>query len=373
MSTLSHAATGSRAWRYANPVAVRFGYGVLDELGALCGARPVVLVCYPEAHQTGLVTRIERLLGDRLQGGVSDIESNPDAEGLERLYGDFWRTHGQCGLIVAAGGGSTIDTAKVLMVGTASGRFDELLQSLATGASFTPAHHKPLIAVPTTAGTGSEVTGWATVWERARGLKHSLALKQTWPETALVDPELTLSLPAQPTLSAGLDALSHALESIWNIHHNPVSDALAIEAARKVLAHLPQLMEALQDRGLRYELALAALSAGLAFSNTKTALAHSISYPMTLQHGLAHGIACSFTLPMVLERAIGANAGRDAVLGRIFDCPLEQAPGQLVDFLERLGVSTRFEDYGVSHEQARILIAQALDGVRGQNFIGRHT
>ena len=98
-----------------------------------------------------------------------------------------------------------------------------------------------MIAVPTTAGTGSEVTPWATLWDRtsAQPKKYSLHLNETWPQAALVDPELTLSLPETVTRNSGLDALSHALESIWNVNSNPISDTLAVEAARTVLATLP--------------------------------------------------------------------------------------------------------------------------------------
>jgi alcohol dehydrogenase len=112
------------------------------------------------------------------------------------------------------------------------------------------------------------------------------------------------------------------------------------------------------------------LKAGMAFSNTKTALAHSISYEMTLRFGLPHGIACSFTLPMVLERAVGTDAGRDAILARIFDGDLPQAPRRLREFLRSVGVKTEFADYGVADEDSRRMVASALDGVRGKNFIG---
>ena len=107
----------------------------------------------------------------------------------------------------------------------------------------------------------------------------------------------------------------------------------------------------------------------MAFSNTRTALAHSISYEMTLRFGLPHGIACSFTLPMVLERAVGADASRDAVLAAIFG-DLAAAPRKLRDFLAAVGVKTEFADYGVPEADSRRMVAQALDGVRGKNFIG---
>jgi alcohol dehydrogenase class IV len=142
-----------------------------------------------------------------------------------------------------------------------------------------------------------------------------------------------------------------------------------VAAAREVMATLPGLLGDLSNRELRGRMALAALKAGMAFSNTKTALAHSISYEMTLRFGIPHGIACSFTLPMVLERAIGADASRDAVLAAIFG-DLAAAPGKLREFLRALGVKTEFSDYGVPEADSRRMVAQALDGVRGRNFIG---
>ena len=357
-------------WEYHNPVAVHFGAGVLETLPKLLRGRKASIVTFPEAESFGLLPRLRRLLGDSLVGAIDQTQPNPDVDGLDTLYRAFWRQHLASEVIVAVGGGSALDTAKALMVGTESGEFDALVALLATGKPFTPHRVKTLIAVPTTSGTGSEVTGWATVWHRAAGKKYSLHLPETWPEAAVVDPELTLSLPPGPTLSAGLDALSHALESIWNVNANPVSDNHAVNAARMVLSTLPELMKKPQDIELRRRMALAALTAGLAFSNTRTALAHSISYDMTIHHGLPHGIACSFTLGMVLQRALGADPERDAVLARVFDVPLAAAPAFLGRFLEGLGVSTRFETYGVSAAESERMIANALDGVRGKNFIG---
>lgn len=357
-------------WQYQNPVAIHFGAGCLDDLPRLVAGRRATLVTFPEAAALGCTARLQHLLGGSLADIIDRTQPNPDVDGLAELYRQFWSRPDRSELLVAIGGGSVLDTAKALMVGTADGSFEALVDLLATGKSFTPHRVKTLIAIPTTAGTGSEVTPWATIWDRAAGKKYSLHLRQTWAEAALIDPTLTLSLPAAPTLAAGLDALSHALESIWNVNANPVSDAHAVAAARAVLTTLPALMANLADLELRRRMSLAALQAGLAFSNTKTALAHSISYDMTLKHGLPHGIACSFTLPMVLGRALGANAERDAVLSRIFDGALADAPARLTAFLESLGVSTRFASYGVSDAESARMVEGALHGVRGKNFIG---
>jgi len=356
--------------RYHNPVAIRFGADTVEQLPEVLAGRRAVLVTFPEADSLGLVERLRGILGSALLAVEDRIEPNPDVSYLAGMYERFWREHADCETVVAVGGGSAIDTAKVLMVGTASGRFDELIALLARGTAFVPPRMKALIAVPTTAGTGSEVTPWATIWDRAEHKKHSLHLKETWPESAIVDPQLMLTLPDAVTVQSGLDALSHALESIWNVNANPVSDTFAVAAAREVLATLPALMRNPRDLALRSRMALAALKAGLAFSNTKTALAHSISYEMTLRFGLPHGIACSFTLPMVLARAVGIDPGRDAVLASIFDGDLTGAPAKLTAFLRKLGVETEFGAYGVSENDSRAMVLHALDGVRGKNFIG---
>ena len=361
---------GGMTYHYQNPVAIRFGAGSIVELSGVLANRRAVLVTFPEAEGLGLLARLRANLGPALVGIEDRIEPNPDVSYLRAMYERFWRDHGDCEAIVAVGGGSAIDTAKALMVGTASGRFEELIALLTKGTPFKPNRVKTLIAVPTTAGTGSEVTPWATIWDRVAGKKHSLHLAETWPETAIVDPELMLTLPNSVTVQSGLDALSHALESIWNVNANPISDTFAVAAAREVMTTLPALIDKPKDAQLRTQMALAALKAGLAFSNTKTALAHSISYEMTLRFGLPHGIACSFTLPMVLARAIGVDAGRDAVLESAFDGDLRDAPRRLAEFLERVGVQTEFAAYGVTDDDSRRMIAQAMTGVRGKNFIG---
>jgi phosphonate metabolism-associated iron-containing alcohol dehydrogenase len=213
--------------RFHNPVDTRFGWSSLLDLAEIIDNQKVALVTFPEARRLGLVDRIQDLLGDRLVYVIEDVQPNPDVAQLRDTYERFWQEAGDCDTVVAVGGGSAIDTAKALIVGTQSGCFDELLALLATGKPFVPARSKLLIAAPTTAGTGSEVTPWATIWDSASHKKYSLHLECTWPKVAIVDPQLMLTVPAGVTVSTGLDALSHALESIWNINANPISDTYA--------------------------------------------------------------------------------------------------------------------------------------------------
>ncbi|MNR03164.1 NAD-dependent methanol dehydrogenase [compost metagenome] len=130
---------------------------------------------------------------------------------------------------------------------------------LATGKPFVPARSKALIAVPTTAGTGSEVTPWATIWDTEGQKKYSLHLDCTWSKVAIVDPNLMLTVPAGVTVSTGLDALSHALESIWNINANPISDTFAVSAIEDILECLPLLRHDLSNKELRSRMRLKSL------------------------------------------------------------------------------------------------------------------
>jgi len=359
-----------QAWQYHNPVAVHFGWGVLEELPRVLGGRDAVVVTFPQARAAGLEERLRRMLGAKLRDIVPDVELNPEVSWFEARYGEFWKRNAGCTL-VAVGGGSAIDTAKLLQVATEEGTFESLRAALASGSQPGVARSLALIAVPTTAGTGSEVTPWATLWDRSRAApkKYSLHTGCTWPEAALVDPSLTLSAPAAVTRNSALDALSHALESLWNVNSNPVSDTLAVEAARTVIATLPGLLGDPSSRERRTSMSRASMTAGLAFSNTRTALAHAISYEMTLRHGLPHGLACSFTLPLVWRLAAGADGARDAVLARVFGAEVEQPWARLAEFLRGVGVETEFSAYGVDAGEARGMIETALGGVRGRNFV----
>lgn len=361
-------------WQFHNPVDVHAGIGALERLSPLVGDRRALLIAFPEAEPLGLVGRLKGMLGERLVAVETDIRPNPDVQWLAPLYERLWRDHPEARCVIALGGGSSIDCAKAMLTATPSGRFDELLDHLIDPkAAPLPADapHRALIAVPTTAGTGSEVTPWATLWDAARSRKHSLHLPWTWPEAAVVDASLMVSLPRAATLASGLDALSHALESLWNVHRNPVSASLAVSAARRIVATLPALLEEPRRLDLREALAVAALQAGMAFSNTKTALAHSLSYEITLTHGVPHGLACSFSLPRVMRLALGQDPALDGQLLAIFDAvDGDAAVAALERFLRGLGVSTDPADYGIAPDDWDERVAQALRGPRGRNFIG---
>lgn len=356
------------SWKYANPVEVTFCEDAVSAIRDKVAGRSYCLVTYNDhPYFDEIVAAISSEVGTPAVV-VRDVESNPSFNGLRVACRTFGAATHPPEVIVAFGGGSVIDTAKALAV--SAGDFSRVQAILEGRAGAEALNATPIIAVPTTSGTGSEVTCWATIWDTEARKKYSLNRRDLYPEHAILDPKTSLGVPRSLTLSTGLDALSHALESIWNVNANPVSANHAVFAATELIDALPKLLDQLDNVQLRARVAQASLFAGLAFSNTKTALAHSLSYYLTLHHGTVHGIACSFSLPAVMRSVIGQNETCDLALKRIFGADLFAGADRLEAFLTGLGISTRATDYGVTHENWLAAIDDALNGERGLNFIG---
>ncbi len=354
-------------WKFDNPVKIKFGNGSICTLPEIIGDRPYCLVTYNEPYFDQLTAQLVDIAGAP-QSIINDVSPNPDFVPLRKSAETFSNLATEDTVIVALGGGSVIDTAKVLA--SSKNGFGAVQHYLETGQDEDQLANYPIIAVPTTAGTGSEVTHWATVWDVQSQKKYSLARPCLYPEHAVIDPELTIGLPKDLTITTALDALSHSLESIWNHNGNAVSANHAVFAATEMMANLPLLVNDLKNIELRTRVAMASLFAGLAFSNTKTALAHSVSYPITLKYNVVHGLACSFSLPMIMASVIGENETCDKNLKRIFGDDLGAGSRKLDQFLNDLGVSTRAANYGVQQEEWTELLTSALAGERGKNFIG---
>ena len=301
-------------WSYFSPVRIVCAAGASVRLGDHVAFARMVLVTSPGFTRRGLVGRIGEALGERLVGVVDDVKPNPDlvdidrqAEGIRSLQPDA---------VVGLGGGSSIDTAKALARLLAQPPGVTLAQHFRDGLALGSAAALPVVAIPTTAGTGAEVTPFGTVWDFERAKKYSVAGDDIYPAATILDPQLTLGLPQDVTISSGLDAISHAFESTWNRNANPVTLALAMKSLQLSLPALPRLKDDPDDLQARRAMMEASLLAGLAISQTRTALAHSISYPLTARFDLPHGIACSFTLPALLRFNAEADDGRLAELAR---------------------------------------------------------
>lgn len=225
----------------------------------------------------------------------TDIENNPGFESCQRAINYIQNI--DCDCVVAIGGGSTMDTAKVMVAAKETQIFD--LKKLLNYKGNIESSLKKIF-LPTTHGTASEVTMWGTIWNYDEKQKYSLAHPALYPDVAILDPNLSLSMDLELSISTTLDALSHSFETLWNVNTNERSINYAIEAILIILEEVPDLKANPSNIDVRKRLLKASNLAGLAFSNTKTAAAHSISYPLTFSFGIPHGIACSLPiLPLI--------------------------------------------------------------------------
>lgn len=356
---------------FHNPTRVAFGPGAVARLGEQVAAGAVALVTTPGSTRRGLTARVTELLeeeGRVVASVVDDVRTNPD---VRDLLHQLDRIPRDAAGVVAVGGGSAMDTGKVLAAlarARRSGDARPALEAALRGRAVEAGGSLPVVCVPTTAGTGAEVTPFATVWDGERMLKASVAGPGMFPAAAVVDPDLTVSLPESETVSTGLDALSQGLEAWWNRNAGPVTDAFATRAARLALETLEPLVGDLGDRSLRAAMSEASLLAGLAISGTRTAAAHSISYPLTLRFGIPHGLACGFTLPVILQYN---NDGGHPRLAALAEALGSSTVGDLVDRLRRLlrclGVGPRIREHGFDPAVVRGLGPEMITPGRADN------
>lgn len=356
-------------WYYHNPVEIHFGPGIIDNLSEFVTGK-TVLVTTPGTTRRGISRKISKLLGTSLVALFDKVEPNPTFETIIDAYRELKQV--EYDLIIAVGGGSAIDTAKAVSMLATVDSDEALNKYLKDGVDipedFNP---KPMIAIPTTAGTGSEVTMWATIWDMEEKKKYSLSHPKLYTEIALLDPELTLTLPEKETIYSGLDALSHAMESIWNKNHNSVSDTFALKAIELVRKYLPELLHDPGNIDLRTFIFHASLFAGLAFSNTKTALAHSISYSLTAHFGLPHGLACSLPLPHLLKFNGDRANKRILIMANALgsDRNVDSMASEITTLFKRLGLSISLSDYGISKHKSELIANSAITSGRADNNI----
>jgi phosphonate metabolism-associated iron-containing alcohol dehydrogenase len=347
-----------------HPTLIHFGAGVTDALPAALPAGARVLV----VSSTGTRARVYgllRRLHERLE--LVLVEDVPAEVTLESITALVNRQRAQaCDYVLAIGGGATMDAAKALAIGI---RTEEPLAAILHEPGRFAQGVPPVVCVPTTSGSGSDVTPYATIWDRAAGCKRSLSHSTLYPMASWIDPKLTLTLPEDVTATSGLDALSHAMEAIWSKNHTPPTDALAAAAVHLIIENLPAAM----SRGspdARTEMSRAALAAGLAISRTQTAAAHAGSYPLTLRHRIPHGYACALSLPWLL-RWHGKNCpDRIKILTTALGVTDAEAGARAVESLiADMGLSTRLRDLGVKDTDLAPIVDAAMRSDRMRNTV----
>ena len=254
---------------------------------------------------------------------MTALSANPDVQDICARLDELRETGFVPDVLLAIGGGSCIDTAKALsafyhLPPQCADTPQAVRQTIADKRCLEPHPFVDIVAMPTTSGTGSEVTRWATIWDSENRRKLSIECPELVPKAAVLIPEFTAGIPDTLTLSTGLDALCHAMEAFWARSRTPLSQALAYTAIHKIRDFLPLALRSPQSITYRRELALASLLAGMAFAQTRTTACHSLSYPLTMLFGVPHGYAAALTLAAVAKRNLAEVPELDTVLA-LFD------------------------------------------------------
>lgn len=199
--------------------------------------------------------------------------------------------------VIAVGGGSAIDIAKAV---SAFSMYEGSGEDL-VGTDLVPAKGAPIIAVPTTAGTGSEVTNISILSDKEAQLKKGVVSDFILPDVAIVSPEMTMSMPPSVTAASGIDALVHAIEAYISVNRSPITDALALHAMKLIAVHLPKAYCNPNDVHAREMMATASLMAGMAFGNAGVGAVHALAYPLGGRYHIPHGVSNALLLPYVME------------------------------------------------------------------------
>ena len=290
-------------WNYSQPVEIILQSGIMNQIDDFLTQRGFtkgILVC-----DEFFVTNGQAKTSKNLIAIFSDIQPNPTLENAQ----DCACAIQACGaeFVLAFGGGSVLDCAKIAAALAKTGQTAARVHS---GEESLKGLSLPVIAVPTTSGTGSEVTPVSVLTDTSLGLKSSVVHPCLFPKLAIIDPELTISMPPALTAITGLDALAHALEGFWSINNQPICDALSLAACRKIFQYLPIAFSNGSDLRARTEMCEASVLAGLAFALPRTAGSHACSYTFTTEYGISHGEACAFTLAAFTRINAAAHDGR---------------------------------------------------------------
>ncbi len=325
---------------------VVFGSGSFDALDehmrALKATRPLV-VLDKNLAASGFGKQVARVLkGTGIDYTLFDrVEAEPKLELADE--GAKAALKGKCDAVIGIGGGSAMDVAKAVSVlVTHKGKAEAYL-----GLNKVPGPGLPTIMVPTTAGTGSEVTFTAVFVRKNLQKKEGMNSPYLYPHVALLDPQLTLSLPAGPTATTGIDALCHAIESYTSINASPLSELISLEAIGLISENLRTCVHDGSNREAREQMLLGSLYAGLGLANAGVTAVHSLSYPLGGKYGIPHGLANTIMLPPVMAFNLPGTLEKFTVIAEVMGEETEGLPLREAAFLALEAVEALIEDCGI--------------------------
>lgn len=351
---------------------VVFGYGsvetMADEVKRVKGTK-VLVVTDPGIQSAGLVDRVTGVL-ERAQlphTVFAGVEPDPRIE-VALASVEAAKAYGP-DVIVGLGGGSSLDISKVtsVMLGN-EGPIDKYF-----GMELVPKPGVPLILIPTTAGTGSEMTSICVLSDTKNNVKKGIVSEHMFARTALLDPQMTVGMPPKVTAMTGMDALVHAIESYVGVRASVFTDTLNLQAIRLVAANLRLAYANGENRAARENMLHASCIAGMAFSNTQNGLDHALALAIGGRHHLPHGLLTAFILPWVMEFNLIAAPGKFIEIARAFGERTAHLPEidaarlavkAVKSLLDDVGISYRLSSYGVPREEFAALAKATVGAVR---------
>lgn len=352
-------------------VNARIGAGSLNDIGNTSqslGMKKPLIVCDPMMVKIGYSEKLTGLLSEAgLEWSVYDnCVENPTATDVEKGAVEY-KEKG-CDGIIALGGGSPMDQAKGIRVLAKYGGTPQDYNVVGgSRAGEIKADMSPMIAIPTTSGTGSEVTKAAVITDTERNVKFFLANPFLYPSTVILDPELTKSMPPNVTAATGMDALVHALEAYVTASANPISESFGRTAFMLIGKSLKKAVDQGEDLNARTDMSMASMVAGLSFDIAGLGAVHALAHPLGGRHHIAHGLANSIMMPHVLRYNAETSEDRyiEALkyMGRKVSSA-EEAAVALTQFSKDIGLPTKLSEIGIKADD---LVQLSKDAVADVN------
>ncbi len=357
---------------FFSPNKILLGIGTTKEIGketkALGGTRALIITD-PGVANSGLIDPIRSNLEEAgLKVFLFDrVEPEPPANAVDE--GAQYIKETGSDIVIGVGGGSSLDVAKgASLLANNSGKVLDYC-----GMDLVPNRGLPKILIPTTAGTGSEVTRVLVVTDKTDNMKKVVYSNYAIADVAIVDPTLTLSMPPNVTADSGMDALVHAIETYVSMNATPFSDLLASKAIELIAKYLSMAFAKNENLEARYHMSLASLLAGLAFASGGLGAVHALSYPLGTQHHLPHGRSNAVMLPHVMEFNLPGNRSRYALIAQMMEKEQDIADLRtkaaiaveaVFGLLDDVQIPYHLRDYGIPKEAIPKLVREGMKQAR---------
>lgn len=353
------------------PQSIQFGLGSLKKLPEFLNENKsdhVLLVSDHGLEKLGVVDKVQKIIENAGMKCTTflDVVPNPTIDCVEAAVALYKQSGASS--IVALGGGSPMDVSKAVgVLATFGGKATDY-----EGLHKVPGAIVPIIAIPTTAGTGSEVTASAVITDESRNYKFSIISYEILPKYALLDPELIMTVPASVAAACGVDALIHALEAYISVFASPYTDAMAEKAMELIGANIRRYVANRSDVDAASAMMLGSTFAGMSFAWAKLGNVHAMSHPVSAYFHVAHGVANAVLLPTVIEYNALADHGRyEKIYNYIREEKLPAVnfkPQMLIDEIKKLnkdlGIPSSLSEVGVTEDKIE---AMAIDAMKAAN------